>query len=58
MYQSVKITKHEKCGRTIAEPKVFIRLIEGKVEYWREKVLAEPKEYSNTFIKTYSQKEK
>jgi ribosomal protein S27E len=27
MYQPVQVTKCEKCGRTIAEPKVFIRII-------------------------------
>ena len=38
MYQPLQITKCEKCGRTIAEPKVLIRIIQGKVEYWREKL--------------------
>jgi hypothetical protein len=37
MYQPVQITKCEKCGRIIAEPNVLIRVIDGKVEYWREK---------------------
>jgi ribosomal protein S27E len=37
MYQPVQITKCEKCGKIIAEPKVLIRIIQGKVEYWREK---------------------
>ena len=37
MYQPLQITKCEKCGITIAEPKVLIKIIEGKVEYWREK---------------------
>jgi hypothetical protein len=38
MYEPLETSKCKKCGRTIAEPKVFIRLIEGKVEYWREKL--------------------
>ena len=37
MYQPQQITKCEKCGKTIAEPKVLIRIIQGKVEYWKEK---------------------
>jgi len=37
MYQPLQITKCEKYGRTIAEPKVLIRIMKGKVEYWREK---------------------
>jgi hypothetical protein len=37
MYQPLQITTCEKCGKTIAEPKVLIRIIQGKVEYWREK---------------------
>jgi ribosomal protein S27E len=36
MYQPVQITKCEKCGKTIAEPNVLIRVTEGKIEYWRE----------------------
>jgi len=37
MYQPVQVTKCEKCNRTIAEPKALIRIIQGKVEHWREK---------------------
>ena len=38
IYQPLQITKCEKCGTTIAEPKMLIRIIEGKAEYWREKL--------------------
>jgi len=37
MYQPQQITKCERCGRTIAEPKVLIRIVEGMIEYWKEK---------------------
>jgi len=38
MYEPLEVVKCEKCGKIIAEPKVFIKIIQGKVEYWREKL--------------------
>jgi len=37
MYEPLEVSRCEKCGYTIAEPKVLIRIVQGKVEYWREK---------------------
>jgi len=38
MYKPLQVSKCKKCGKTIAEPKMLIRIIQGKVEYWREKL--------------------
>jgi phage FluMu protein Com len=37
MYEPLKVEACKKCGKIIAEPKVLIRIIEGRIEYWKEK---------------------
>jgi len=36
MYQPLKTSKCKKCGKILTEPNTFIRIFQGKIEYWKE----------------------
>ena len=36
MYQPLEMSKCKKCGKILTEPNTFIRIFQGKIEYWKE----------------------
>jgi len=37
MYQPIEVTKCKKCGKTVAEPNVLIRITNDTVDFWKIK---------------------